>query len=117
MLSLERIFHQMDVYATKIKQETSHLVGLECRRHEEPMDHTAHAFEHMWYMCCYIREMIADTGEEPCTVSQRDKIMRWHGWLQAKLNTHGFYSLSELKSHNAPVGQEFRADGDTPTST
>jgi hypothetical protein len=83
------------------------------KRHDEPVDHTPEAYEHMLYMCFYLQHLCK--GETDTPSSGREKIMRWFAWLQAKMHTHFLISLAEAKSDNAPSNAIFSTLGATPT--
>ena len=40
--------------------------------------------------------------------AQREKLMRWLGFMQGVLHAKGIYSIDEMRAHNAPDGEALR---------
>ena len=43
--------------------------------------------------------------DEPYDAHQRDKVMRWLGFVQGVLWSLGVYTVADLRQHNAPGGE------------
>lgn len=40
--------------------------------------------------------------------AQREKFMRWLGYMQGVLSCNGVYTIDEMRRHNMPTGEDFR---------
>jgi len=65
--------------------------------------------DHTYWMCVKTREFLttdlAAAEEGPAKEKVRQKAHRWLGWVQAKLNTLGFFSVDQMRDHNRSNGE------------
>jgi low affinity Fe/Cu permease len=52
----------------------------------------------------HVRQMIPKTIQFLYD-QRREKAMRWLGFIQGALWSHGIYSIEEMKQHNKPIGK------------
>lgn len=92
----QQVLQALDTYETVLKGEEAK----PRRCAAEVTDPTTQVqLNHLLWMCEETRKFIAPLAME-ATQGDREKAMRWLGFIQGVLWTSGVYSIEDMKNHN-----------------